>query len=70
MYITNNGLLGSLASALAPVLMKKIGLASSVRGKHRRCGHRATAGASQKQLAALAKGRATAARNRRARKGR
>ena len=60
-------LLGSLASALAPVLMKKIGITSGVRRKHRR---RATAGASQKQLAALAKGRATAARNRRARKGR
>jgi hypothetical protein len=63
-------LLGSLASALAPVLMKKIGITSGVRAKHHRRGRRATAGASQKQLAALAKGRATAARNRRARKGR
>ena len=61
-------LLGSLASALAPVLMKKIGITSGVRRKHHR--RRATAGASQKQLAALAKGRATAACNRRARKGR
>ena len=44
------------------------GLTSGVRGKHRR-DHSAVR-ASQKQLAALAKGRATAARNRRARKGR